>query len=322
MDIGEVLGSPVRMRGTRRLEGRRLAACALVLVVVACGSGSTSSRPGTSTATVAPAGGVVTSSDGVVTLTVPEGALSTSVTFTISTSSAAPSGAISGAYDINPEGTAFALPATLAFHYTPPELGSTSTDDLAISYASNGTWEPAGTTVVDTEKDSASTTITHLSAWALTRKHAKGDGGARDAGKDAPHDAKTHDAEHDAHVGCPVTCVVNSSFGICTPACGGECSGTGSSTSTCTSTCGGEAFAMACTESTAAVCSCSHCSTGAHPTCKSTKCGTPKLVSGSCTCDVKGVQTGTSPLTSGSEADVQDAWSACAFPAKFGKFTF
>lgn len=120
-----------------RTEGGIRYSCAMLIrcvavswILTACGGGD-GGRNGDAgldapvgSATIGPSGGAVASSDGVMTLTVPPGALSTATELTIDVvaqsawpanlTSADPVGAV---YALGPEGTAFAIPATLTWQF-------------------------------------------------------------------------------------------------------------------------------------------------------------------------------------------------------------
>ncbi|MBI3073490.1 MAG: hypothetical protein HYY84_15370 [Deltaproteobacteria bacterium] len=90
---------------------------AALLVAAACGKKSAAPSEGTVVAqgTVTPAdGGVLTTSDNALTLTIPPGAVSTSTNISIRT--IAKAAAVGGmAYDLQPSGLAFNVPATVRF---------------------------------------------------------------------------------------------------------------------------------------------------------------------------------------------------------------
>jgi hypothetical protein len=67
--------------------------------------------------TIGPAGGSIASADGTVQLTIPAGALSTSIVITIQPVSNECPGGLGLGYDFLPNGTQFAKPATISFNY-------------------------------------------------------------------------------------------------------------------------------------------------------------------------------------------------------------
>jgi hypothetical protein len=86
------------------------------------------------TKTIGAAGGTIASGDGRMQLTIPAGALSVSTDITIQPVTNECPGGIGLAYDMLPNGTKFAKPATLVFHYTDEELDSTEPYFLFVAY--------------------------------------------------------------------------------------------------------------------------------------------------------------------------------------------
>ena len=77
---------------------------------------------GKATMTIGPAGGTLASTDGILTLTVPPGALAADVTIGIEpVTNTAPLG-IGASYRLTPEGTTFAVPATVRMPFTSADL--------------------------------------------------------------------------------------------------------------------------------------------------------------------------------------------------------
>jgi len=118
------------------------------------------------TASIGPAGGTLTSADGVVTLTIPKGALSATDTFGIAPAASAPSGAIL-AYELTPSGTTFAVPATLAVDTSALTLPAGSTAaDVRIETASSGAWQGLFTSI-DSPAHTATASLAHLSTYGV-----------------------------------------------------------------------------------------------------------------------------------------------------------
>lgn len=144
---------------------------ALVCVVLpACGGGATAGTSGNgsgpATTSIGPAGGTLTSADGVVTLTIPKGALATTETFGIAPAASAPSGAIL-AYELTPSGTTFAVPATLAVDTSALTLPAGSTAaDVRIETASGGAWQGLFTSL-DSSAHTATASLAHLSTYGV-----------------------------------------------------------------------------------------------------------------------------------------------------------
>jgi len=130
-------------------------------------------------ATIGPTGGTLTSADRIVTLTIPPGALSSSITVTIAPASAAPAGNIGTAYDIKPEGTSFTTPATISFSYGGGAIPAASFNNVSVASSSSaGKWTAQPMTLLDPNREVATTLTTHLSLWAIIPYQGGADGGA------------------------------------------------------------------------------------------------------------------------------------------------
>jgi hypothetical protein len=84
--------------------------------------------------TIGAAGGSIISGDGRMQLNIPSGALSANTVITIQPITNECPGGIGVAYDMQPNGTRFAKPASLIFHYTDEELDSTDPYFLYVAY--------------------------------------------------------------------------------------------------------------------------------------------------------------------------------------------
>jgi hypothetical protein len=113
------------------------------------------------------AGGNIASSDGVLSLSIPAGAVDGDVMVTISPQSSPPAGAIGVAYDIGPTGTVFHSPVTLTFHYALASLGNASPANLHVAtYASNA-WQVLDGDSVDMTAQTVAGTTLHLSPYGV-----------------------------------------------------------------------------------------------------------------------------------------------------------
>lgn len=132
--------------------------------------------------TIGAQGGTVTSADGRLTLTIPEGALSADTRFTMTRVERANWAAeiaalepLSEVYDVQPEGTQFAVPATLrwAFDEPGPVDGPSYSLLVGMSRAAGGAIEPhVSSTASQGAERSAETTITHLSQHWLGARYS------------------------------------------------------------------------------------------------------------------------------------------------------
>lgn len=120
------------------------------------------------TASIGPAGGTISSSDGNITVNIPANALSATTAITIQPiTNNAPLGVGTG-YRLMPEGTTFAAPVTLTFNYTQEALENTPEDFLwIVTQASNGIWNAMLKSVLDTIHKTVTVQSTHFSDWML-----------------------------------------------------------------------------------------------------------------------------------------------------------
>ena len=91
-------------------------------------------------ATIGPAGGSIRSTDGVVTLRIPAGALSTPVAISLAQASNDAPGGVGSGYDISPDGLAFAKPALLSVNYGPAGLDVPEIETLTLAAPSGASW--------------------------------------------------------------------------------------------------------------------------------------------------------------------------------------
>ena len=121
-------------------------------------------------ASIGTSGGSVQSADGNLTLTVPAGALSSNVALSIQPiTNNAPLGLGFG-YRLLPEGTTFAIPIQLIFHYDQSLLKKSLPEFLwIVTQASNGSWNAMLKSMVDTSAKTVTINSTHFSDWALGR---------------------------------------------------------------------------------------------------------------------------------------------------------
>ena len=121
------------------------------------------------TVAIGPAGGTVLSGDGRVELDFPANAVTTSTNITIQpVTNTAPNGSGAG-YHFMPDGSTFAVPVTLTFHYSPADANGTDPSLFYIAYQdSTGVWQADfKNRAIDTSANTASLSISHFSFWAL-----------------------------------------------------------------------------------------------------------------------------------------------------------
>lgn len=161
---------------------------AAALALTACGGGGSDSQPppnptgpkpavtpvGTAqgvptSAALTSAGGSVSSSDGKLTITVPEDALKVATTLTIQPIANNAPGRLGAGYRLLPEGVTFAKPVQLSFAYDDASLAGTHAQALGIAFQqSDGTWRwQEGALNEATRTVTAATT--HFSDWSLVK---------------------------------------------------------------------------------------------------------------------------------------------------------
>ncbi|MFN8652574.1 MAG: hypothetical protein U0133_11760 [Gemmatimonadales bacterium] len=159
---------------------RSLLVVSAILVSAGCGGGGSSgpSVPtpplvtavgtpigGSINQVVGAAGGEVVSVDGVLSVAIPPGALSSDLTIGIVPITVESPGGVR-AYRLTPEGTQFAAPVTIAFSYTQADVAGSAPEFLWIaSQQGDGTWLMAPGVALDTLQGMLSVQTTHFSDW-------------------------------------------------------------------------------------------------------------------------------------------------------------
>lgn len=154
------------------------AACLLLTLTPGCGGGSGSGPSGMPTATpapaagttIGPAGGTVTGLNGTAALVVPQGALSTSVVFTLTRATGVPldPSAAAGSWVQVAPATPFAVPATLTLGYDPALRPSGSDEsDLRVHALAGPTWQRLAGGTADVGAHTATTTIGASGVFAV-----------------------------------------------------------------------------------------------------------------------------------------------------------
>lgn len=120
--------------------------------------------------TVGSEGGIVNSSDGLLSVNIPQGALSGSTVISIQPiTNNAPLGVGKG-YRLEPEGLSFEKPVTLTFHYNDELLDSKPAEFLWIVYqTSDGSWKAMLKSAVDTNAKTVTVESSHFSDWSMGR---------------------------------------------------------------------------------------------------------------------------------------------------------
>ncbi len=120
--------------------------------------------------TIGSGGGSFQSADGILTVIVPAGALTTSTTLTIQPiTNEAPMGQ-GGGYRLGPEGATFAKPVQLKFTYDEQSLDGTLEDFLwIVTQAEDRSWNGVVKSVIDKTANTVTVETTHFSDWAMGR---------------------------------------------------------------------------------------------------------------------------------------------------------
>ena len=153
-----------------------LAAC--LLSFSSCNPGDTTPPPtpqptpkGTPTGaatsqTIGPAGGIVSTLDGKISLTFPANALPSDTDIIIQPITDEAPGGLCNSYRLEPEGATFAQPVEVAFSYTDADLLGSSTDALGIAYQDDeGFWHQP-TATLDPARREIKVQTTHFSGFS------------------------------------------------------------------------------------------------------------------------------------------------------------
>ena len=134
-----------------------------------CGEKVTSDKSSSTDVSIGPNGGVVASGDGVATLIIPDGAVSQSVAVSIKKTDTCPAGNIGSAFEFGPDGAQFAKPVQLIMRYDPAKLPTgTSESSLKLSKAVNGVWWSIPSSVVNTDSNTVSASLSSFSTYGVT----------------------------------------------------------------------------------------------------------------------------------------------------------
>jgi hypothetical protein len=120
-----------------------------------------------STVSIGAEGGMLSSPDGRLTVTIPAGAVAEPTTFSIQPISNFAHGNIGMGYRLAPEGLVLTKPTTLTFTYADADLLGTAPTMLgAASQSADGLWRWSGGTI-DTVAHTISVPVSHFSDWSL-----------------------------------------------------------------------------------------------------------------------------------------------------------
>ncbi len=144
------------------------------MLILSCGGDDSGTNSGNGStpvqSSIGPEGGTIEMT-GKASLTVPAGALSDTVDFSIEINGSPdpPGGSmgfVSSAYTIEPTGTQFSTPAVVRINYNEQDLGGGDEDSVKIYTNDGSAWDPLSTTVNEVTNQ-ATTEVTHLSDFAV-----------------------------------------------------------------------------------------------------------------------------------------------------------
>jgi hypothetical protein len=113
------------------------------------------------------AGGTLMSADGKLLLTIPAGALGVNTNITIQPVTSTMPGSLGLSYDLQPNGTKFAVPVTLRFHYDSTLAADQDPDFLFVAYQdSSGAWKGDATQRdIDTVAKTTTLSVSHFTIY-------------------------------------------------------------------------------------------------------------------------------------------------------------
>ena len=119
---------------------------------------------------IGPGGGAIATADNAISLVVPPGSLSTPTSISIAprTGYPAATGILNPVFDLQPDGTKFAVPATLTIREDPRAIpGGESESHLAIETTDGSTWTEARGSVVNLGEHTVTAPIAHFTGGAV-----------------------------------------------------------------------------------------------------------------------------------------------------------
>ena len=153
--------------------GEGVAFCATAVTDAA--SGATATAVGVATgavtfATIGPAGGSLSASDGKLMLNIPPAALAANTVISMQPISNFAHGKIGSAYRLTPNGQRFLQPVTLTFAYADTDLDGTNAGFLGAAFqTATGFWKWLGTATTNTAAKTASVNSSHFTDFSSVR---------------------------------------------------------------------------------------------------------------------------------------------------------
>jgi|GEM_PF-1818444 len=121
---------------------------------------------------IGPAGGVVRTADGSVSLTVPAGALTQPTTISLQPIENKAFLGIGSAYEFSPDGLKFAKPAQLTVKYAAGSLDGTSPDAIGLAFQDEKRVWQGKMAKVNTTEGTFTASVPHFSSWAFFKYYS------------------------------------------------------------------------------------------------------------------------------------------------------
>ncbi|MBO9618454.1 MAG: hypothetical protein J7539_05400 [Niabella sp.] len=123
------------------------------------------------TKTIGPAGGTLASGDGKLTITIPQGALSTATVIGIEPLSNTNIAGIGGAFRLTPHGQVFAKPVSLTCSWAADADSAGLLQTLGLAYQKDdGVWKYVGASSFDVNQKTVTFNTLHFSDWSLMNR--------------------------------------------------------------------------------------------------------------------------------------------------------
>jgi hypothetical protein len=120
------------------------------------------------TKSIGPAGGTIATSDGRLSLTIPQNAVSSTLSFTVQSITNESPGGLGQAYRLQPDGLTFNAPVSVSFHYDDQDLSGTIPQTLAIAYQdSEGLWRAYNSEHLDQANRTLTVSTTHFTDFGI-----------------------------------------------------------------------------------------------------------------------------------------------------------
>jgi N-acetylneuraminic acid mutarotase len=136
-------------------------------LITACGGGGGNGGGSGTTNGIGPAGGTVTSSDAMASVTIPAGALSQEIAITVEAVSSPVSGNIGTAYEFGPSGTVFSQAVTISITYDETTLLPGQELNLKLAKLVNNQWQQDPNSSVDQGKNVVSGSTNSFSIYGV-----------------------------------------------------------------------------------------------------------------------------------------------------------